>query len=187
MTHQAPWPAAPAGHGIPPRTPGPALPAGPDTSAAPCARRTARTTAALAAVALAAHGLLLATHNHGLWLTALIVAMSVACGTCAVKAWRRATPHGLSSLLVMSLAMMVLHVALFLGSGGAAAGHAGHHAGHSGTSASLPAAAGTGTLPAATQDPGMQDPGMQGAGMLGIAGLELAVAWSAGFALRRQR
>ncbi|GAA3679497.1 hypothetical protein GCM10023081_17080 [Arthrobacter ginkgonis] len=190
MTENVLWPAAPAGHSRPLK------------AAVPCGRRTARTAAALAAVALAAHALLLVTHNHGPWLTALIAAMSVACGACAVKAWRKSSAHELSSLLVMSLAMMVLHLALFIGAGGTAAGHASHHAGHAGASATahaghsggvstdaLPSgAASNPSLPATEVPvPEVQSAGMQGAGMLGIAGLELAVAWSAGLALRRQR
>jgi hypothetical protein len=93
--------------------------------------------------------------------------------------------------------MMVLHLALFIGAGGTATGHASHHAGHTGASAATHAGHSGGdsadTLPAGTAlDTEMpatevQSAGMQGAGMLGIAGLELAVAWSAGLALRRQR
>ena len=184
MTENVLWPAAPAGHSRLRK------------AAVPCGRAAhttaARAAAVLAAVALAAHALLLVTHNHGAWLTALLAAMSLACGVCAVKTWRKSAAHELTSLLVMSLAMMVLHLGLFLGAGATATGHESHHAGHAGGSA--PAAAGT--LPAdaasavpriAAQTPEMQSAGMQGAGMLGIAGLELAVAWSAGFALRRQR
>ena len=197
MTENVLWPAAPAGHSRLRK------------AAVPCGRAAhttaARAAAVLAAVALAAHALLLVTHNHGAWLTALLAAMSLACGVCAVKTWRRSSAHELSSLLVMSLAMMVLHLGLFLGAGATGTGHGSHHADasastghgshHAGTAdVPLPAAADTLPTGAASAAPStavrtteMQSAGMQGAGMLGIAGLELAVAWSAGFALRRQR
>ncbi|GER23150.1 hypothetical protein NCCP1664_16460 [Zafaria cholistanensis] len=209
MAQTALWTAAPAGHNRPKAS----VPCGPASPAAPPAVP-ARAAAGLAAAAFAAHGLLLATHHHGPWLTALFAAMSLACGACAVKTWRRPSVHGLSSLLAMSLAMMVLHLALFLGPGGTSTGHGTHHAAvpaapaPAGQNLPVQAAAGLGSglqgslIPGdGTQGEGAQgdgaqgdvqgggfpEEGAQGGAMLGIAGLELAVAWSAGFALRRRR
>lgn len=116
--------------------------------------------ASLTAVSVAAHVLMLSTHGHGPVLAVVLIGMTLACAWCAVHGFLRPSGHGPALLMSMSLVMALLHAVLALGPPGGA----GMHAMHDG---SPPSGTGSGD-------------GL----MLAIIGLELAIAWLAGVAIR---
>ncbi|GAA4368180.1 hypothetical protein GCM10023166_14880 [Paeniglutamicibacter cryotolerans] len=121
-----------------------------------------RGVAVLVLVAASAHVWMLAVHDHGPWLSVLLLAMTALCLKCAAGAWFKPGVSELGPIMGMSLGMAVLHAALALGVPGGTGGH--DHA-----------AAGYG---AANTAAGL---------MLGIVVLELAVAFAAALALRAGR
>lgn len=146
----------------------------------PGSRRAARGTTSFrgrwvaipAAIGAVAHIWVLIAHPHGVVLGALMIAMAMWCGMCAIEAWRKPNDRGFRMLIGMSIAMAIIHVALVLGDHGGSGGHAHHGASDS---ALLGAeAAGTDALVGTSMI----------AAMLGIAALELVIAFCAAVAIR---
>lgn len=114
----------------------------------------------LTAVSVAAHVLMLFTHGHMPVLAVVLVAMTLACAWCAVHGFLHRSGHGMALLMGMSLAMALLHAVLVFGPPGGSGMHTMH---------------------------GGSPPSITGSGdglMLAIVALELAIAWSAGLAIR---
>lgn len=119
--------------------------------------------ASLTAVSFVAHLFMLFAGGHGPLLAVALAAMALSCAWCAVHGCLRPSGRGLAMLMGMSLAMALLHAVLVLGPPGGV----GMHAMHGGAHAS---GAGSGDEL-----------------MLAIVGLELAIAWLAGLAIRYGR
>lgn len=126
------------------------------------------------AVSTAGHVWMLLAHAHGTGLTVVMALMTLWCAVCTVELWIRPSPHCLRRLCLMSLAMVFTHAVLvagvpgvgIIGGIGGTSGHT-HHAGGSPGALSL----------APSTD--------HASGMLALIAVELAVALTAGFALRQ--
>ncbi|WP_329862189.1 hypothetical protein [Zafaria sp. J156] len=140
----------------------------PEGAAGSAGARWAACAAAVLAVAAAAFHLRAAfTHGHGVVFAAALTAMALACVGCAVLEWLRPSCRTGRLLMSMALGMALAHAALALGVPGLGGSHAVHGGG-----------AGGGAV---------ADASAPGADMLGLAGLELALAWTAAWSLRSAR
>ncbi|QYF90373.1 hypothetical protein [Arthrobacter sp. PAMC25284] len=125
----------------------------------------ARLCAVVTAGSCALHVWLAAAGRHSGWLSALMIAMVVACLPCTVHIWRQVRVGALQRVMVSALAMAVLHAFVLL-----AAGPSGH--GHAGLSGAGPTA-------------GIGDPAA--AVMLGVVAVELTTALLAATLVARLR
>ncbi len=85
----------------------------------------ARLVAVIGASAAVAHVWMATDHSHGTMASIFMLAMAAGCIPCVVSMWRTGTEHAARMLMGMSLAMVLIHLALLLASH--PAGHSGHH------------------------------------------------------------
>ena len=125
-----------------------------------------RAVGAVTAASCAVHLGLVAGNHHGLWLGAVMLAMTGICLPCAVHLWHGARQRALRQVMGCALAMAALHAGLLLG----ASGHS-----HGGAAASSPGTA-SGAIAAA-----------DAVGLLAIVVLEITTAFLAATLLARLR
>ncbi|RRJ88288.1 hypothetical protein EG850_02270 [Gulosibacter macacae] len=118
---------------------------------------------------IAAHVWILLAHPHGEVLAAVMIAMTLVCSWCVVDLLARPSGRGLRMIVIMAAVMAVLHLGLIVGMPGALGSATHVH----GAAAPMPALA-------------PSDDGGMTAQMLGLIVIEIVIAYSAAFALRRR-
>ena len=89
-----------------------------------CTPLHSRACAVMTAASCLAHVWLAAGSHHGLWLSALMLAMVAVCMPCTVHVWRRSSVAALRRIMASGIAMAVLHAFLLLAPAGPAHSHA---------------------------------------------------------------
>ncbi|WP_307281684.1 hypothetical protein [Arthrobacter sp. W4I7] len=84
-----------------------------------------RACAVVTAASCLTHLWVAAAGHHGAWLGLLMVALAAVCVPCTVHIWRHSRISALHQVTLVALAMVALHVALLLGTGGAGHTHGG--------------------------------------------------------------
>ncbi|WP_306639174.1 hypothetical protein [Pseudarthrobacter siccitolerans] len=84
-----------------------------------------RACAVVTAASCATHLWVAVAGHHGAWLGLLMIALAAVCVPCTVHVWRHSRIGALHHVTLVALAMVALHVALLLGTGGAGHTHGG--------------------------------------------------------------